>query len=66
MSKIILEFDGDTESDVATLTLNCVEYWSAVEDTRQKIRDHLKYEEKTNLDEIYDLLNELQERYPLR
>lgn len=66
MSKIKLEFDADTESDIATLALNCVSYWSEVEDIRQKIRDHVKYEEKTNLEEIYDLLCELQDRYPLR
>lgn len=66
MSKIHLEFDGDTEQDVATLALNCVSYWSEVEEIRQKLRDHVKYEVKTNLGEIYDLLCELQERYPLR
>lgn len=66
MSKIKLEFDGDTESDVATLALNCVGYWSEVDDIRDKIRDHLKYGVKTDLDEIYTMICELQERYPLR
>jgi len=65
MKKITVEFDRDTESDVATLALNVVDFWSNVDDVRDKLRNHVKYGEETTIEEVYDLLCTILDKYNL-
>ena len=62
--KTILEFDND-EQEVARLASDVVGLWSAIDDVKDKVRGHLKYGEKVTMDEIYQMLYEIGERYPL-
>lgn len=65
MSKIILEFDGNTEEDVANLAMKVVSFWSDVDDIRDKMRNHLKYDQETTIEELYKDICRIMEEYPL-
>jgi hypothetical protein len=65
MAKIILEFDGDTESDVANLAVNVVDFWSNVDDVRCTLRNHLKYGKDLTLEQVYEHVCKILDKYRL-
>jgi hypothetical protein len=64
--KTTLEFT-DEDKDVAVLAMNVVEYWSEVDDIRDRLRNHLKYgeEEELSLEDIYKDICEVQHKFNL-